>query len=546
MKTDSILELTEGRNMDIGKIYDIEITDVSTKGEGIGRVDGAVAFVPGLIPGDRARVKIGSIKKNIARGSIEEITEPSADRCDAPCPEYGKCGGCQLQSMDYGAQLRLKERQLRDKLDRIYGGEYPEIESIVGMDDPWRYRDKAVYAMFAGAAKTEKDGSISNKGPLSLGFYDGADRRVIDCPDCMIQSDPANACAAALREYIESTGASVYDERSRKGRLRQMIVRTGFESHEVMVVLVINGKKLGNADLLANLLYDAIDRLNYTDEEWEKLLAAEEAAGDDGELPEIPGTAHEGAPYELRSLIVSFNSEKSLAVPSKDFEVLYGERIIHDSIGGVNFEISPFSFYQVNPPQMKKLYDTVVEFADFKGDEIVYDLYCGVGTIGIYCASHVKYVWGIEQNKAAVIDANRNAVINGLVNIRFLTGKSEERVFDLLSGDEEYRIPGDDTAGKTERPDVVIVDPPRAGCRPELLEAIMKCGPEKIVYVSCDPGTLCRDLKILTGMTPASSEAEESASDSGLSTYKINRIRQVDQFCHTTHVETVCLLTHRG
>lgn len=529
--------------METGKIYDIEITDVSTKGEGIGRVEGTVTFVPGLVPGDRARVKIGSIRKNIAHGSILEILEASTDRCDAPCPEYGKCGGCQLQSMTYGSQLKLKERQLRDKLDRIYGGEYPEIEPIVGMDEPWRYRDKAVYAMFAGAAVTAKDGSISNKSPLSLGFYDGADRRVIDCPDCMIQSDPANACAAALRDFIGRTGTSVYDERSRKGRLRQMIVRTGFESHEVMVVLVINGKKLGHQDLLANLLYDAVDRLNYTDDEWDKLLAAEGAAASDEDIPEIPGTAHDGAPYELRSLILSFNSEKSLAVPSKDFEVLYGDRIIHDSIGGVNFEISPFSFYQVNPPQMKKLYDTVVEFADFRGNEIIYDLYCGVGTIGIYCASHVKYVWGIEQNKVAVIDANRNAVINGLVNIRFLTGKSEERVFDLLSGDEEYRIPGDpEKAGSTERPDVVIVDPPRAGCRPELLEAIMKCGPEKIIYVSCDTGTLCRDLKILTGAVSNGSGAETAPAES-LSTYEIKRIRQVDQFCHTMHVETVVLLS---
>jgi 23S rRNA (uracil1939-C5)-methyltransferase len=255
------------------------------------------------------------------------------------------------------------------------------------------------------------------------------------------------------------------------------VVRTGFESHEVMVTIVINGKKLPKMQLLADLMYDAVEPLD----------------------------------YELKSLVVNYNSNRSLAEISTKHDVIYGQPVIHDTCAGMEFEISPFSFYQVNSLQMEKLYSTVLEFADLKGTETVFDLYCGVGTIGLYCARTASQVWGIESVKNAVLDANRNAVINGLVNIQFIQGKAEEKIFDL----EEKEI----------KPDLVIMDPPRSGCRPELLEAVLKASPEKIIYVSCDPGTLARDLKQLT-------------ADS----YKITRIRPVDNFCHSTHLECVVLI----
>lgn len=480
--------------MEIRKQYEMEVFDVSTDGEGIGRIDGMVTFVPGLVPGDRATVEIVKQKKKTATGRVVSLDVPSADRVEPLCPQFSRCGGCTLQNLKYDAQLRLKEKQIRDRLERIFGGDFPEMEPIVGMQEPWRYRNKASYAVSAGRALIQEDGSVRNDGPVRVGFHDAHGRKITDCPDCLIQAPPAVAAAQALRQYLAETGVSVYDERNRKGKIRQLVVRTGFESGEVMVTVVTNGKKLPDLQLLGDLMYDAIDALNAEDE----------------------GASEPDRPfYELRSLVINHNSNRSLAEVSTKADIIYGSRVIRDSASGLVFEISPFSFYQVNPPQMKRLYDTVLEFADLQGTELVFDLYCGVGTIGLYCAQKAGYVWGIEDVRDAVIDANRNAVINGLVNIRFLQGRAEDKIQELV-----------ERAGK---PDLVILDPPRAGCKPELLEAVLQAGPENIIYVSCDPGSLARDLKILT----------QDAS------YRIRRIRPVDQFCHSVHVETVVLLSHK-
>lgn len=514
-------------NMEKNGIYETEIFDISTSGEGIGRVEGIVVFVPGLVPGDKATVEITDIKKNLARGKVVSIDEPSESRVEPVCEHADRCGGCTLQRMDYDAQLRLKEKQLRDKLERIYGGDAPEIEPIIGMDNPWNYRNKAAYSVYAGKAIVQKDGSVKNSERPRVGFFDGKGRNIVECTTCPIQAAPAEKAAEALREYIKQSRISIYDDKTKKGRLRQMVVRTGFESHEVMVVLVLNGKKVPKAELLADLMYDAIDSLN--DGVAARLEAAAVEAGfetafdENGEVFDevLEATGFDENWYELKSLIVNYNSNRTLAEISTKHDVLYGQPVIRDSSAGMEFEISPFSFYQVNPEQMEKLYDTVLEFADLQGHETVFDLYCGVGTIGLYCAKTAKEVWGIESVKNAVLDANRNAVINGLVNIRFTNGKAEEKIFEL---EEEGLVP-----------DVVIVDPPRAGCAPELLDAIRKAAPEKLIYVSCDPGTLARDLKLLTA------EAEDESA-----AYKIERIRQIDNFCHSTHVETCCLLRRRA
>ena len=245
-----------------GNIYTIEITDVSTSGEGIGRAESMVVFVPGTVPGDTADVEIAEVKKNIARGRVAELVRPSADRTEPLCPYFGRCGGCTLQNMTYEAQLRLKEKQLRDKLERIYGGEAPAPEPIIGMDDPWHYRNKGQYAVYAGAALVNKDGSVRNAERPRVGFYDGRERNIVECRSCPIQSPAAERAADALREYIRQTGLSVYDEKTRKGRLRQMIVRTGHASREVMVTLIVNGRKLPKTDLLTDLMFQAIDSLN--------------------------------------------------------------------------------------------------------------------------------------------------------------------------------------------------------------------------------------------------------------------------------------------
>ena len=646
--------------MEINEEYTLEVFDISTDGDGIGRADGVVTFVPGLIPGDRARVGISQLKKNIAVGKVKEILEASSDRAEPFCPNFTRCGGCSLQNMDYQAQLSLKEKQLRDKLDRIYGGPYPQPEAIVGMDRPFRYRNKAMYAINAGAARLQKDGSVKNSQKPRVGFYDGKGRNLVEAAECPIQSEAAEKVAGALREYIKRTGATVYDEKSRKGKLRQLMVRTGYHSHEVMVMLVMNGKKLPQPDLLGQLIFDGIDQLNdgvaerldraAVSEGFGGIYTVSQGPGADLCIPGQRGLSRQEALdlgcspedtdldydiidsldyyenwFELKSLVINHNQNRLLTDISTDMEVIYGSKVVRDSItvnrpcpGGeddkveLEFEISPFSFYQVNTPQMEKLYSTVLEFASLKGDETVLDLYCGVGTIGLCCcAAGAGYVWGIESVKSAVIDANRNAVINGLVNIRFLQGKAEEKIFDLLDMIREEKrkkagLPSeagmDDTEknrknpspassayntadepeyvspdnGAAESPnaspnndlieistgiDLVILDPPRAGCRPELLNAVMKAAPARIIYVSCDPGTLARDLKLLTGTgaadaaANASPKTEASPAYSGVSDisqasdsparYTITRIRQVDQFCHTTHVETVCLLSNR-
>lgn len=553
--------------MERNERYNIEIFDISNTGEGIGRADGVVTFVPGLVPGDAAEVEITDVKKNLARAKIVEINEPSPVRTESKCQYADKCGGCTLQHMTYESQLELKEKQLRDKLERIYGGETPEIERIVGMDEPWHFRNKTSYAVYAGKAVVQKDGSVKNSERPRVGFYDGKGRNIVEAVECPVSSPAAERAADALREYIKKTGITVYDEKTKKGRLRQMVVRCGFESREVMVTLVINGKKLPKPELLAELMFDAIDSLNdgvaarlekaaqiegkgsiyITDETGAPIVNEEGIAELDYDV--IDSLEHQESWYELKSLIVNYNSNRTLAEVSTKHDVIYGQPVIRDSCAGLEFEISPFSFYQVNPVQMEKLYGTVLEFADLKGDETVFDLYCGVGTIGLYCAGKARQVWGIESVKSAVLDANRNAVINGLVNIQFINGKAEEKIFELMekinadvaSGDQQTESEHANLKG----PDLVIMDPPRAGCHPELLKAVMQAAPEKIIYVSCDPGTLARDLKTLTGHTAPAGGGDAAPADESEAVYRIERIREVDNFCHSTHVETVCLLSRK-
>ncbi len=474
--------------MEKGDICSIRITDRSTAGEGIGRIDNAVTFVPGLVPGDEAEVEITEVRKNILKARKLTLTTPSPDRAEPACSHFKDCGGCALLDMQYPAQLELKNKQLRDRLTRLCGADLPAFDEPAGMEEPFHYRNKAEYAISAGPVKEKRDGSKYNTGKLRIGFYDRKSHRVIDAPDCMLQTGAARMAAEGLRRYIKESGTTVYDERTGKGRLRRMTVRTGFDSGEVMVTLTINAKKLAKPQLLADILSECI-----------------------------------AEPYELRSIAVEYNTGRSLAKPGK-FEVIAGSEVIQDTLEGMKFEISPQSFYQVNPAQTKVLYETVLEFADPGPEDVVYDLYCGVGTIGLFCARRARYVWGIESVKKAIVDANRNAVINGLVNIQFMEGRAEEKIAELTE--------------QADAPDIVILDPPRSGCRPELLEAVLEAAPDRIVYVSCDPATMARDLRILTGQNPESGEAVDQTAP-----YEIRRVRMIDQFCQTMHMETVVLLS---
>ncbi len=467
--------------MQKGEVYEIQITDLSTDGRGIGRIEGMVTFVPGLVPGDTARILITKVRKHIAEGKMDELLAPSSHRVEPRCRYDSQCGGCAMQSLNYDYQVILKNEQVRSQMERLYGGTLPEFDEPVGMENPWKYRNKTEFGLYAGGVLTdERTGAARNTGKLRVGYYDRGSGRVADIRECLIQSEAAEMAAYGLRRYIQESGMTVYDPKTRRGKLRRMIVRVGAASGEVMVILVVNGKKIRNPELLAEIL--------------------DEAVTGSGE-------------YELCSIVLEYNTNKNVAIPGK-FEVIAGKRTIRDTVAGMELEISPQSFYQVNPEMMEPLYRTVLEYADLQGTETIFDLYCGAGTIGLYCAGHAQYVWGIETVEQAILDANRNAVLNGAVNIQFLHGKAEEKIHELL--------------GQSIRPDVVILDPPRAGCKPELLETILQLAPEKVIYVSCDPATQARDLRIL-------------APENGV--YRVSRVRVIDQFCHTMRAECVALMS---
>ena len=449
-----------------GQNYEFPIEDMSSEGLGIGRIEGLAVFVDGAVVGDVVKAELTKLKKNYAFGRLTEILQPSADRIEASCGYAGECGGCSLHSLRYDAQLKLKKKLVEDKLIRIGGITNPIVHDTIGMENPWRYRNKAQFPV----------------GDVTIGFYQSKSHRVINCDDCLIQSAPAAAMAGALREYMKADHITAYDEETGKGLIRHLIVKTAFQTGEVMAVLVINGKGLPNGEKLVYMMDDAI--------------------------AELTPDSKTGVEFSLESVILNINKKKTSEIMGEECKTLAGKPTILDQAGKLSFEISPLSFYQVNPVQMVKLYDTALEYAGLTGAETVLDLYCGVGTIGLYCASLAKKVIGIESVKSAVIDANRNAVINGIVNAEYLCGKAEEELPKLLE--------------QGTKADVVILDPPRAGCDPVLLDAVAKAGPERIVYVSCDPATLARDVKIL-----------------GELGYGFVEAQPVDMFPWTGHVECV-------
>lgn len=430
----------------------VRIEDISFEGQGIGRSHGLTYFVENALPGDLVEVIPTKMKKRYAFGEVLSFLEPSAARIEPQCPHEDKCGGCTFQRYSYEAQLKLKEKQIREKLIRIAGIENPLVKPIIAMDKPFEYRNKVTLQV----------------DPVSgdVGFHMKKSHQIVDTPYCMLQAEPANTVGQVIRKYIKNNPTNIL----------QVIVKTAFYTGEVMVVIIAEKLALPNQDLLIQQLDEAIEALEPTDE---------------------------GVTYSLENV--------SLKEKGKDrITLLAGKPNILEEMMGLEFEISANSFYQVNTLQTEKLYQKTLEYAGLKGHENVLDLYCGVGTIGLLAAKKAKRVLGIESVKDAIINANRNATINGLVNITFKWGKAEEEL----------------PKGLEWEPDVVFLDPPRTGCAPELLEAVVKSAPKRIVYVSCDPATLARDIKYL---------AQEG--------YKFIEATPVDMFPWTNHVETVVLMS---
>lgn len=484
--------------MEKGQIVAIDIVDMSNEGKGIGKLEGMAVFVDNVIIGDKITAEITKVKKNYCFGKLVEITKPSPYRVEYACEYVKECGGCTLAELSYPAQLAWKEKMILDRLTRLGGLENPTMNPIVGMDAPLRYRNKAQMPISGGGLITRKGGLQENLGSIAIGFYKAKSHSVVNCRKCLLQSEATEAVADAVRKFMKEDHILAYDPKWEKGLFRHLIVKTAMNTGEVMAILVLNGKAIPNAQKMVELIDEAIN--------------------------ELPPRA-DGVEYSLESVVINVNKKKSSEIMGEECITIAGKPTILEKVGKFQFEISPKSFYQVNPVQMNVLYKKAAEYAGLTGKETVLDLYCGVGTIGLFCAENAKRVIGIESVKSAVLDANRNATINGIVNAEFICGKVEEVLPKLLNGYEAK----DGEMVASIKPDVVILDPPRSGCYPDLLEEVAKAAPEKIIYVSCDPATLARDIKIL--------------GDLG---YEFVEGTPVDMFPQTVHVEAIILMTHSG
>ncbi|MCA1024453.1 23S rRNA (uracil(1939)-C(5))-methyltransferase RlmD [Cytobacillus kochii] len=441
---------------------DVTFEDLTHEGAGVAKVDGYPLFVPNALPGEKAQIKVLKTSKGYGFGKLIETYEESPYRVTAPCPIYKECGGCQLQHLSYEGQLLAKQKQVRDVLTRIGKLENVTVHPTIGMSDPWRYRNKSQVPIG------------EHEGGLIGGFYQQRSHQIIDMKSCLIQQEKNDEVIQKVKDICNKNGVRAYDEQRHKGDLRHIMARYGLVTGDVMIVLVTKAKDLPNR---------------------KKIIAdiTENIAG-------------------VKSIVQNVNPKKTNVIMGDETRVLWGQEVIYDYIGDVRFAISARSFYQVNPEQTKVLYDKALEYAALTGKEEVIDAYCGIGTISLFLAQKAKSVFGVEIVPEAIEDAKRNAELNNITNANFAVGKAEEVIPAWYE--------------KGHKADVLVVDPPRKGCDEALLQTIIDMKPKKVVYVSCNPGTLARDLRVL--------------EDGG---YRTVEVQPVDMFPQTTHVEAVAKLT---
>ena len=490
----------------------VTIEDVGMEGEGIGKIDGFPLFIKDAVVGDTVEAKIIKSKKNYAYARVEKVVTPSPFRVEPPCKSHRQCGGCQIQALSYDRQLAFKQDKVRNNLLRIGGFYEAEVdrvmEPVVGMENPLRYRNKAQYPF-----GTDKQGN-----PIT-GFYAGRTHSIIPNTECYLGREENREILQVILDYMKEYHVKAYDEETGRGIIRHALIRTGFYTGEIMVCLVINDK--GKKETVRSS----------SEGESAKTSVDKNTAGTEDTISYLP---RQDKLLEKLALIkgmtsvsVSINTERTNVIMGKEIHTIWGSDTITDKIrvrdtGKVDmpytgeeltFSISPLSFYQVNPMQTEKLYSLALEYAGLTGKESVWDLYCGIGTISLFMALRAKEVYGVEIIPQAIDDARQNAVRNHIANAEFFVGKAEEVLPAAYEKEESH-------------PDVIVVDPPRKGCDEKCLDTMLKMAPSRIVYVSCDSATLARDLKLLcTGG------------------YRLERVRPVDQFAHTVHVETVCLLS---
>ena len=451
---------------------EVLIEDQGIDGEGIGKVNGYALFVKDTVIGDKCKVKIMKAKKSFAFAKLIEIIEPSKHRVAEKCPVAKQCGGCQLQSMDYETQLNFKEQKVFNNLKRIGGFDTCQInmKPIIGMDEPYYYRNKAQFPV-----GRNKDGEIA------YGFYAGRTHSIIETPGCVLgmRIDEKDVCKEIMDKvisFMKENDIEPYDEQTQTGYVRHVLIRISEATEQIMVCVVVNANDLPKADVLVDA------------------------------LKQIPN---------MTSISININKEYGNVIMGKRTIHLFGPGYIEDAIGDNKFRISPESFFQVNSKQVEKLYGKALEYANLTGEEIVWDLYCGIGTITLSMAKDAKKVIGVEIVEKAVEDAKNNAIINKVENTDFILGAAEDVVAEFFDAEKEEC-----------HPDVIVVDPPRKGCDQKLLKTIVSMNPKRIVYVSCDSATLARDLAWLK-----------------MNGYMFNEVTPVDMFPQTVHVESVALLS---
>ncbi|MBZ4665239.1 23S rRNA (uracil(1939)-C(5))-methyltransferase RlmD [Mahella sp.] len=449
----------------VDSVYEMVIEDMGSDGEGIGHVTGFTVFVPGAIIGDRISARIDKVSKRYAVGHLVSIIEPSDYRIQPPCPVANRCGGCHIQTMAYDAQLAYKTRRVKDALQRIGGLDDVPVLDTIGMESPWRYRNKAQLPV-----------GVSSGRPV-MGFFAADTHDIVDINACPIQHPAVDGVIKTVKDYISRYNVPIYDEMTGKGLLRHIMVRVGFNSGQVMVVPVINGDSIPYAEQFVDMLQQNVNGLT--------------------------------------SVALNINRQRTNVILGSQCKVIYGSDHITDTLCGLVFKISPLSFFQVNPRQTEVLYTKAVEYAALDGTQTVLDAYCGIGTISLLAAKRTRKVYGIEEVPQAIEDARDNAHVNGIDNAEFICGKAEEVIAGFI--EEGVHI------------DVIIMDPPRKGCDEAFLEAAVRLAPDCMVYVSCNPATLARDMRFLC--------------EHG---YKATAVQPVDMFPHTVHVECVILMQRSG
>ena len=443
---------------------DVIFEDLTHDGNGVAKVDGYPLFVANGLPGEKAKIKITKLNKGYGFGRLIELYEESSFRVEPPCPIYSLCGGCQLQHLSYEGQLKAKEKQVRDVLERIGKLEDVQVHPVLGVENPWRYRNKAQVPI------GEREGGLIG------GFYQQRSHNIIDMDECLIQIEQNDLVLQKVKEICSKYGVRAYNEKTNKGTLRHVMARYGKSTGEIMVVMITRTQDIPNQKKIIEEISQA-----------------------------IPG---------IKSIVQNVNPKRTNVIFGEQTRVLWGEDVIYDFIGDIKFAISARSFYQVNPEQTKVLYDKAIEYANLSGEETVIDAYCGIGTISLFLAQKAKNVYGVEIVPEAIEDARKNAELNGISNAEFAVGEAEVVIPNWYK--------------QGIQADVLVVDPPRKGCDQALLDTIINMKPEKVVYVSCNPATLARDLRIL--------------EDGG---YKTVEVQPVDMFPQTMHVEAVAKLILR-